>query len=122
MNKYNLIDKTTEPEFDYILLSGECWTKYYLYRADEFEKAYEQLKVEFSKGYDLAVLCELKFNTKSREWRAQPLFRSTMKKNGNKVFYDPYQKTMLHLKWYCDAGEWLNPRDEWKGGADNGKQ
>lgn len=112
IKKYVLPDRTTKPHFDYILLSGRYWTKYYLYKANEFEQAYNQLKIEFSKGYDLAVLCELNFNTKSREWRAQPLFRSTHKKKAE-VFYDPYQDTMLHLKWYCDAGEWLNPRDNW---------
>ena len=112
MTKYNLIDKTTRPEFDYILLSGNYWTKYYLYRSDEFEDAYNQLKSEFAKGFKLAVLCEPSFNTNSREWRAHPLFKSTHKKK-TEVFYDPYLQTMLHLKWYCDAGEWLNPRDSW---------
>ena len=113
MKKYNLPDKTTKPEFDYIVLSGSYWTEYYLYRADEFEDAYNQLKSEFAKGFDLAVLCDLNFNTHSREWRAQPLFRS-MQKSKTEVFYDPYQKTMLHLKWYCDAGEWMNPRNKWE--------
>ena len=110
--KYILETKTTRPKFDYILLSGRYWTKYYLYRADEFEDAYNQLKTEFSKGFDLAVLCELNFNNHSREWRAQPLFRSTYKKKCE-VYYDPYQTTMLHLKWYCDGGTWENPRDSW---------
>ena len=109
--KYNLADKTTKPEFDYILLSGEYYTEYYLYRANEFEEAYDQLKTEFAKGRHLAILCDLDFDTRSREWRAQPLFRRS--RCNDKVFYDPYQKTMLHLKWYCDAGEWKNQRKKW---------
>lgn len=109
--KYNLADKTTKPDFDYILLSGAYYNKYYLYCADEFEQAYDQLKAEFAKGRHLAVLCDLDFNTQSREWRAHPLFRSSS--IDDKVFYDPYQKTMLHLKWYCDVGEWQNPREKW---------
>lgn len=109
--KYKLANKITKPDFDYILLSGAYYNEYYLYRANEFEEAYDQLKAEFAKGRYLAVLCDLNFNTKSREWKAQPLFRCSQHKD--KVFYDPYQQTMLHLKWYCDAGEWLNPREKW---------
>ena len=109
--KYCLTDKKEQPEFEYILLTGETYTKYFLYRADEFEDAYNQLRKEISNGRHIAVLCGLNFNTKSREWRAQPLFRCS--KGSNRVVYDPYQNTMLHLKWYCDAGNWENPRDCW---------
>lgn len=112
MSKYRLADKTTKPEFDYMLLSGSYYNEYYLYRANEFEEAYNQLKAEFAKGRYLAVLCDLNFHNNSREWRAQPLFRCSRGKD--KVFYDPYQATMLHLKWYCDAGDWKNPRENWE--------
>ena len=53
--KYVLIDKTTQPEFEYILLTGEYYTEYYLYRSDEFEDAYCQLKKEISDGRHTAV-------------------------------------------------------------------
>lgn len=111
MDKYFLVDRMTKPSFDYILLSGEYYNKYYLYRANEFEQAYDQLKAEFAKGIHLAVLCDLDFNTRTREWRAHPLFRCS--RRDERVFYDPYQQIMLHIKWYCDVGEWLNPREKW---------
>ena len=97
--KYNLADKTTRPDFDYILLSGSYWTKYYLYRADEFEEAYNQLKSEFAKGFHLAVLCEPNFNTNSREWRAQPLFRSTHKKKTEVFLCKNLDRTGLGKVW-----------------------
>ena len=109
--KYVLIDKTTQPEFEYILLTGEYYTEYYLYRSDEFEEAYKQLQTEISNDRHLAVLCGLHFNTAKRDWRAQPLFKCASGKK--KIIYDPYQNTMLHLKWYCDAGKWKNPRERW---------
>ena len=107
--KYKLPDKKTNPEFDYILVTGDCFNEYYLFRAEEFEEAYEQLKIEYAKGNRLALLCDKDFNTISREWRAKPVFR----RYHNKVIYDAFQEVMLHLKWYCDAGEWKNPREEW---------
>lgn len=109
--KYFLADKKEHPEFEYILLTGEDYTKYFLYRADEFDDAYNQLRNEISEGRHIAVLCGLDFNTKTREWRAQPLFRRS--RGSNKITYDPYQSVMLHIKWYCDAGKWENPRENW---------
>ena len=82
-----------------------------VYRAEEFEEAYNQLKAEFAKGRYLALLCDLDFHNTTREWRAHPIFRCAY--GEDKVVFDPYQETMLHLKWYCDAGSWQNPRENW---------
>lgn len=108
---YNLIDKQTQPEFSYVVLTGSTYVDYYLFKEDELEDAMIQLKKEANAGFNTARIVVPHFSTGDRTWR----FRTFMETNiYHKVMFDDVPHTLLHIKHYMDAGQWLNKRDEWK--------
>lgn len=108
IKRFNLIDKKQEPPFEYILLTGHCYCDYYLYKEDELEEAISQLKVEFSKGFHTARLCRKEFRNYDRTWCIKEFF--SIDYCTGKLTYEDCPKRGLHIVFYINAGEWLNPK------------
>lgn len=100
-------DKKKKPPFQYVILTsidGDLsYIDYYLF--NNFDKAYNQLKVELSKGNDLAGLYTIDFNTIDREYRLARSFYG----NHNGIVFDDRPDIELHVAFYINAGIWLNP-------------
>lgn len=107
-----LKERTDMPNFAYVVLIEEkygCLEDYYLFKADEFEEAYDVLKAEAAKdGYSLSRICEIGFHNADRTYYLQPIFRIW---NG-KVIYYKYEEPLLHVTFHMKAGNWLNPRED----------
>ena len=104
--KYNLFDKNTEPEFAYAVLTGSSYVDYYLFAENELEEAMLQLKKEGLAGFRTARIVVPFFSTGDRTWR----FKTFMNLDfHNKVIFDDVPRVLLHVKFYTDAGQWLNP-------------
>ena len=101
-------DKKKKPPFEYVILTsidGDLsYLDYYLF--NNFDKAYNQLKVELSKGNDLAGLYTIDFNTIDREYRLARSFYG----NHNGIVFDDRPDIELHVAFYINAGIWLNPK------------
>lgn len=111
MSHYQLKDKTTQPDFSYVVLTGSSYVDYYLFKEDELEEAMSQLRKEASAGYLTAKIVVPHFSTGDRQWR----LRTFMNLNyDHKILFDDTPYTLLHIKHYMDAGQWLNPREEWE--------
>lgn len=106
-----LKEKTDQPNFAYVVLIEEkygCLEDYYLFKADEFENAYDVLKAEAAKDeYSFSRICEIGFHNADRTYYLKPIFRIWH----GKVIYDKYDEPLLHILWYIKAGRWLNPRE-----------
>jgi hypothetical protein len=103
--KYPMSEKTDRPLFDYIVvLNGE--EDYYLY--DDFDLALKKA-MEIAVNYKTSLIYEIVFNNETREYRGQNTFTIS----GGKVHYDKHEKAGLHIQFYINAGEWLNPNEEW---------
>lgn len=107
LKRFDYSDKKKRPPFQYVVLtsaSGDpSCLDYYLF--NDFDKAYNQLKVEIVNGNDLAGLYTINFNTVDREYRLERSFYS----NGNKIVFDDIPDIELHVAFYINAGTWLNP-------------
>lgn len=103
--KYPMKLKTESPIFNYIvrLNSG---MDYYLY--ESFDEAIK-MAVLLAHGVDVPLVYEIYFNTKTREFFGQNTFTIY----DGKIEYDKHDKIELHVEFYVNAGEWLNPNDEW---------
>lgn len=115
ITKFNLTDEEQQPPFAYVVLTDNSKSKiladyldYYLYRVDEFDKAYSQLKAEYARGRDLVGLYTVDFNTVDRTFR---LAKSFYVNYQGKVIFDDTAMPDLHVVFYLRAGEWLNPED-----------
>lgn len=103
--KYFLKDKTTQPLFNFIVvINGEF--DYYLF--EEFDDAVNKAR-QLSTDRNIVLIYEPYFNTQTREWRVQNTFRVI----DHKIYYEKYGDIGLHLYFYINAGEWLNPNPEW---------
>lgn len=99
--KYSLSDKTTAPEFNFmVIINGQF--DYYLF--NEFDDAINQAK-KLSDSNNIVIIYEPEFCTNTREWRVRDTFRVIDKK----IYYNKYAEIHLHLHFYINAGEWLNP-------------
>lgn len=103
--KYPMIKNTEKPFFNYIVtINGDF--DYYLY--DRFDDALKKA-MELSKGTEIGLVYEMHFNNVSREWRVQNTFSIF----DGEVHYDKHAKIGLHVQFHINAGEWLNPNEEW---------
>jgi hypothetical protein len=103
--RYPMIKKTDRPLFDYmVMLNGE--EDYYLY--DNFDAALKKA-MTLSHGIEIGLVYEIVFNTEIREFRGQNTFTVT----DGEVKYDKHARIGLHVQFYINAGEWLNPNEEW---------
>lgn len=103
--KYELKDKKTNPEFEY-LVRDNMSLNYWLYK--DFNSALQKAITLSNTQSHHALIYEKYFNTNTREFHGQNTFEVI---NGE-VIYDKHAKIELHLEFYVNAGEWENP--DWK--------
>jgi hypothetical protein len=103
--KYPMVKNTERPLFEYMVIqNGEF--DYYLY--DKFDDALKKA-TELSIGHGIGLVYEAYFINSTREYRGQ----NTFKVFDGIVHYDKHADIGLHLEFYINAGEWLNPNEEW---------
>lgn len=103
--KYPMIKKTENPLFEYIVRFNDS-LDYYLFR--DFDSAIKKA-VELSASTKITLLYELCFNNSTREWFG----KNTFKVFDGEIKYDKHAQVDLHIQFYVNAGEWLNPNEEW---------
>lgn len=109
--KYPMIKKTEKPLFEYmVMLNGEF--DYYLY--DSFDIALKKA-MELSGRKEISLVYEMAFNTDTREFRGQNTFTIF----DGEIKYDKHARIGLHIQFYVNAGEWLNPDEQWLAILDN---
>lgn len=108
MKRFNLTDKKEEPPFEYILLTGSSFCDYYLYKENELEEAITQLKTEYLKGFITARIYRKDFRNYDRTWGVEEFF--SIDYNG-KLKFEDCPGGGLHIVFYINAGEWLNPKE-----------
>ncbi len=106
MTKYPMKNKTDRPLFEY-LVRDNMHFDYYLF--DEFDKALKQAEKMSISGNRHILIYENYFNTKTREWHGCNTFDVVE----GKVRYDKHAMPDLHLEFYINAGEWMNPNQKW---------
>lgn len=105
--KYPMKSKTERPLFEFMVkyLNNE---DYYLF--DNFNDALRKAEVMSPGGnYHTVIIYEVYFDTTRREFYAMHNFSVC---NGI-VEYEKAYKNDLHLYFYLNCGEWLNPNKEW---------
>lgn len=101
--KYPMKSKKEHPRFKYMVRPINSMD-YYLF--SNFNDALDKLKaLSLQKIDKIICLYEPFFNTENREWYVQNTFTAI---NGE-IDYDKHAKIDLHLFYYIQAGEWLNP-------------
>ena len=65
---------------------------------------------ENRKTDDIVLIYDTHFNTNTRQWYAKQSFNVMY---DGKVRYDKHGEVQLHLEFYINAGEWMNPRQDW---------
>lgn len=104
--KYPMKKKTDHPLFNY-LVRDLMNMDYYLF--EEFDDALKQAeRMSLTKSRHVLIY-ENYFNTTTREWHGCNTFDVIE----GKVTYDKHADVDLHLEFYVNAGEWLNPNQEW---------
>lgn len=103
--KYPMKLKTEKPCFEYLVRLNSC-LDYYLF--EEFDDALKTAMALSSKN-GIALVYEIFFNTTTREFFG----RNTFKAYDGYVDYDKHGRADLHIEFYVNAGEWLNPKKEW---------
>lgn len=103
--KYPMTKNTERPLFEYmVMVNGEY--DYYLY--DDFDSALKKA-MELAVGIETGLVYELAFNNETREYRGQCTFTVF----DGEVHYDKHARVSLHIEFFVNAGEWLNPNEEW---------
>ena len=102
ITKYPLKDKTTNPSFEY-LVRDNMKLNYYLFM--NFNDALRQAEKMSISGNRHVLIYEKYFNTRTREWHGLNTFDVIE----GEVIYDKHASPELHLEFYVNAGEWLNP-------------
>jgi len=101
--KYPMKSKTEKPRFNYLERSNDS-LDYYLYY--EFDDALNKVRtMSLTERGHITCLYEPYFNTITREWYGQKTFTAY----DGIVKYDKHARADLHLAFYVNAGEWLNP-------------
>lgn len=100
--RYKLKDKKTNPDFEY-LVKDLMYMDYKLFNTfDDALKA--AITLSNTKSHH-SLIYEKYFNTKTREFHG----RNTFEVVNGVIIYDPHAMPDLHLQFYVEAGEWLNP-------------
>lgn len=106
MIKYPMKNKTDKPLFEYLVRDNMSFN-YYLF--DEFDKALKQAETMSISCGRHVLIYENYFNTKTREWHGCNTFDVVR----GEVRYDKHAKIELHIEFYINAGEWMNPNQKW---------
>lgn len=105
MPKYPMQLKTEQPLFEYLIkINGNF--DYYLF--ENFDEALKKLQT-LSVDNDIVLMYEPFFDTQTREWRVTNTFTAY----SGKIVYDKHARIGVHIKFHVNAGEWLNPNQEW---------
>jgi hypothetical protein len=103
--KYPMKEKTDNPIFDYmVIINGEF--DYYLYIT--FNGALTKAK-ELSCTNRCVLIYEYAFKNDVREFFGHNTFTIY----DGIVTYHKHNDWGLHLEFYVNTGEWLNPNQEW---------
>lgn len=102
ITRYPLKEKTVNPGFEY-LVRDNMSLNYYLF--SEFDEALKHAEKMSISGNRHVLIYEKYFNTRTREWHGLNSFDVIE----GKVIYDKHASPDLHLEFYVNAGEWLNP-------------
>lgn len=104
--KYPMKNKNEKPLFEYLVrVSNEF--DYWLF--DNFDEAMSTLRT-LSIGKVCRVnMYEVYFNTKTREFHTLNTFHAF----DGKLEYDKFANPDLHIEFYVNAGEWMNPNETW---------
>lgn len=105
IGKYPMNTKTEKPLFNY-LIRMNSGMDYYLY--EDFDTAIRKA-MSLSHGADIPLIYEVYFNTETREFFGQ----NTFSIYDGTIEYDKHARVELHIEFYVNAGEWLNPNNEW---------
>lgn len=97
--RITLVNKKEEPPFRFYVKENSSRYDYYVY--DDIEAAMQKARTLSLKKYPVTMVME-KFRTAGGEWKFKRIF----------MFYaggcEVNNQTMLHAKFYLDAGECLN--------------
>lgn len=104
--RYPMKEKTEIPLFEY-LVRDNMEMDYYLF--GDFDGALKQAQSMSVNGDRHVLIYENYFDTVTRQWYGCNTFSVV----DGKVHYDKHAKVGLHLAFYVNAGEWLNPNQEW---------
>jgi len=103
--KYPMKSKKEKPKFEYIVRFNDS-LDYYLF--EDFNKALKKAMTLSVKG-KIILLYEIFFNSTTREFFG----KNTFVVYDKEVIYDKHANPDLHISFYVNAGEWLNPKEEW---------
>ena len=102
--RYSLKDKVTEPGFNFFVKINNPSAGYFLYNS--IEKAMEKARILSLATSKIVYIYEPTKNSYG-EWVMEKTFKYSY---GKSTYYD-YRQTELHVKFYLEAGEWLNPNE-----------
>jgi len=104
--KYKLETNKTKPDFQYLVRT--CTLKgqfdYYLYKEKDFDSAMEKVLELSISSNRMTEITEVFFINSTREYKGANTFRAFK----GKIHYYKHEKPLLHIKFYVEAGEWLN--------------
>lgn len=100
--RYILENKETEPSFKFLVKSNNADAGYYLY--NDVEEAMEKARILSLVEYPISLIYE---PSKDRfgEW----VMRKTFLYIEGKPTFNDNVRNELHVKFYLESGEWLNP-------------
>lgn len=102
ITRYPIKEKTENPRFEYLVRDNMSHNYYFFSEFDEALKHAETMSISGSRH---VLIYEKYFNTKTREWHGVNTFNVV----SGKVMYNKHANVGLHLEFYVNAGEWLNP-------------
>lgn len=100
--KYILQDKETEPGFKFLVKLNKPEAGYFLY--NNAEEAMEKARLLSISEYPISLIYE-PVKDRYGEWVMQKTFLCI---EGKTIFNDKAVNE-LHVKFYLESGEWLNP-------------
>ena len=81
---------------------------YYLFK--DFDDAIRTAHTQALLNQDDMYIYEVDFNANTREFHGRNTF---IVHSDGKLTYNRYAERDLHLEFYVNAGDWLNPNQEW---------
>ena len=105
--RYPMKENTERPLFEYIVRANGR-RNYYLYDRDDFDAALSKA-IELSRRYVMGLIYEVDFDRKTGTY----FTRNTFSVWNGKINYDKHAKRNLHVEFYMNAGQWMNPNEEW---------
>lgn len=105
--KYFLNNKQEEPLFKFLVKINKAEAGYYLF--NDVEMAMEKARVLSLAEYPISLIYET-VKDEYREW----LMKKTFLYIEGKPIFNKDAHNELHVKFYVESGEWLNPCDDIK--------